>query len=128
PASRGYGASKPGVRKPTDRSRASSGDTDRRSDRKPASSTFRGFGAARKSREEVSDVQYETPGLVRLNKYLSHSGVCARREADDMIAAGKVMVNGVVVNELGSKVMTTDSVVVDGMTIRFEPFKYILMH
>jgi len=128
PARSGYGASKPGVRKPYDRTGGSSSDGDRRSDRKPARSTFRGFGSARKSRDEVSDVQHETPGLVRLNKYLSHSGVCARREADDMIAAGKVMVNGKVVSELGSKVMTTDVVIVDGMTIRFEPFKYILMH
>ncbi len=54
--------------------------------------------------------------------------MCARREADFLIEAGKVKVNGKVVTELGTKVKTTDKVMVDNMAIQFEPYKYVLMH
>ncbi len=49
-------------------------------------------------------------GAIRLNRFISQSGVCSRREADDFIAAGVVTVNGVVVTELGTKIMPTDEV------------------
>ena len=48
--------------------------------------------------------------LIRLNKYISNSGICSRREADDLITAGAIMVNGKVVTELGTKVSPTDEV------------------
>jgi 23S rRNA pseudouridine2605 synthase len=41
-------------------------------------------------------------GMVRLNRYLAHSGVGSRREADELIAAGVVKVNGVTVTEMGT--------------------------
>jgi len=49
-------------------------------------------------------------GAIRLNRFISQSGICSRREADDFIAAGVVTVNGVVVTELGTKIMPTDEV------------------
>ena len=49
--------------------------------------------------------------LVRLNRYISQSGVCARREADELIAAGKIKVNGKVVTKLGTKVNPKHDVV-----------------
>ena len=48
--------------------------------------------------------------LIRLNKFISNSGVCSRREADELIKAGTVKVNGVVVTELGTKVSPSDKV------------------
>lgn len=42
--------------------------------------------------------------LVRLNKRLGELGLCSRREADEFIVKGQVLVDGVVVNALGSKV------------------------
>ncbi len=48
--------------------------------------------------ERVSDM------LVRLNKFLAHSGVCSRREADRLIEEGLVKVNGRVEDELGLKI------------------------
>jgi len=120
-----------------DRTERTSNDRPKRNfgDRKPARDSFKGFGpkGIGKRKEEAAapfrkrDV-HEPASEVRLNKYISHSGVCARREADDMIVAGKVKVNGKVVTELGTRVMTTDVVVVNDVTIRFEPFKYVLMH
>ena len=39
----------------------------------------------------------------RLQKILSHAGVCSRRKAEELILAGQVKVNGLVVKELGSE-------------------------
>jgi len=41
---------------------------------------------------------------IRLNKYLANSGVCSRREADKLIEAGLVKVNGIVITEMGVKI------------------------
>lgn len=51
--------------------------------------------------------------LTRLNKYLSEIGYCSRREADRLIEAGRVTINGVV-PEMGTKVNPDDVVQVDG--------------
>ncbi len=65
---------------------------------------------------------------VRLNKFIAHAGFCSRREADEYIEAGKVKVNGKVVNELGAKVKKSDRVEVDGQKLSLEPFVYILLN
>lgn len=52
---------------------------------------------------------------VRIQKYLSESGVCSRRAAEKLILAGEVSVNGKVVRELGTKIdPETDSLIVSG--------------
>lgn len=53
----------------------------------------------------------------RLNKYISDSGVCSRREADKFIEQGRVKVNGQL-PELGTKVTSTDYVELDGSPIK----------
>ena len=45
---------------------------------------------------------------IRLNKYIANSGICSRREADNLILAGAITVNGKIVTELGTKVLPTD--------------------
>lgn len=55
--------------------------------------------------------------LVRINKFLSEVGYCSRREADKLIDAGRVTVNGIV-PEMGTKVSTDDIVAVDGEIIK----------
>jgi len=67
-------------------------------------------------------------GLVRLNKYIANSGICSRREADELISAGVVMVNGKVVTELGTKVSRSDKVQYDNQTIRNERHVYVLLN
>ena len=52
----------------------------------------------------------------RLNKYLSESGVCSRREADRLIEAGRVMVDGEVA-VMGMKISAGQEVMVDGKVI-----------
>lgn len=66
--------------------------------------------------------------IFRLNKYISNSGICSRREADQLILKGEVMVNGEVITELGHKVMRTDKVIYKGKTINPEKPVYILMN
>lgn len=55
-------------------------------------------------------------GLKRINKYISESGICSRRAADNLVASGRVLVNGKAA-EIGTKVSDTDSVLVDGKPI-----------
>ncbi len=65
---------------------------------------------------------------IRLNRYLSMSGICSRREADELITAGLVTINGAVVTELGSKVQPGDEVRYDGAIVRGENKVYIVMN
>lgn len=66
--------------------------------------------------------------LIRLNKYVSNSGVCSRREADVLIAAGSVTVNGKPVTEMGHKVKRTDEVRFDGRLLDPVKKEYILLN
>jgi 23S rRNA pseudouridine2605 synthase len=71
---------------------------------------------ARKKREE-SGSQRKQDDLIRLNKYISNSGICSRRDADIYIKAGSVTVNGTPITEMGYKVKPTDEVKFDGQEI-----------
>ena len=64
----------------------------------------------------------------RLNRYISNSGVCSRREADTLIAKGEISVNGKVVKELGFKVRPTDEVKFRGRVLRKEKPVYVLLN
>jgi 23S rRNA pseudouridine2604 synthase/16S rRNA pseudouridine516 synthase len=54
--------------------------------------------------------------LIRLNKFISDSGFCSRREADKLIEQKRVKINGIL-PELGTKVAPGDKVTVDNQTI-----------
>lgn len=78
---------------------------------------------------KVTSVQNrDDDGSIRLNKFLAHSGVCSRREADKYIQAGVVTVNGEVVKELGVKVLPSDKVQFEGQTLRREKLVYVLLN
>ena len=57
---------------------------------------------------------------MRLNKYISDSGLCSRREADVLIAQGRVTVNGVIAG-IGAVIAQGDAVDVDGEAVRARP-------
>ena len=67
-------------------------------------------------------------GGIRLNKFISNSGICSRREADTYIEHGSVTVNGKLVTEMGYKVQKTDEVRFDGTSITPEKKKYVLLN
>ena len=54
--------------------------------------------------------------LKRINKFLSEVGYCSRREADKLVDAGRVTINGVI-PEMGTKITADDVVAVDGVEI-----------
>lgn len=65
----------------------------------------------------------------RLQKVISQAGIASRRESEELIKAGRIKVNGVVVTELGTKVEPTrDKVAVDNKPIRTEKPVYILLN
>ena len=65
---------------------------------------------------------------IRLNKYIANSGICSRREADELITQGLVQVNGKVVTEMGYQVQKTDKVIFDGQGITPEKPVYVLLN
>jgi pseudouridine synthase len=67
---------------------------------------------------------------MRLNKFLARSGVCSRRNADILIQSGRVAVNGITVQKLGTVVdETRDEVSVDGKKISLEEkLTYLLLN
>ncbi len=65
---------------------------------------------------------------IRLNKYISNSGICSRRDADKLIESGAIMVNGVIINELGSKVFPTDEVRFEDRVLNREKPVYVLLN
>jgi 23S rRNA pseudouridine2605 synthase len=71
----------------------------------------------------------EDKGLIRLNRYISNAGICSRRKADELIAAGVISVNGEVVSELGHKVDPfKDAVRYNGELLKREKMVYVLLN
>jgi len=68
------------------------------------------------------------PELVRLNKYVANAGICSRREADKLIEAGAIKVNGKIVTELGTKISPSDKVQYGDQTISGEKLRYVLLN
>ena len=99
------------------------------SGRPPAPS--RGAHSKRKS-EMVPPVYDQEPmelsEEIRLNKFLSNAGVCSRREADELIKVGAVLVNGAPVTVLGTKITARDRVEVNGREVRPEQKVYLLLN
>jgi 23S rRNA pseudouridine2605 synthase len=73
-------------------------------------------------------IQTATDGMIRLNKYLSNSGIASRREADSLIQSGVVKVNGVVVDQLGAKINPSDKVTYGDAAVRNERKVYLLLN
>jgi len=68
------------------------------------------------------------PGLIRLNKFIASSGLCSRRDADELIRQGEIKVNGKVITDLGVKVKHDDIVRFRGKRLVTEKKVYILMN
>ena len=66
--------------------------------------------------------------LIRLNKFISNSGHCNRREADNFIVQGRVTVNDKVIVKLGTKVSVKDDVKLDGNNISLNKPVYIILN
>lgn len=103
---------RPGARKPNDPFKTPKGGYD--SEYKPK--VYPAYAAA----------NIQEP--IRLNKFISMSGLCSRREADEYIRDGQITVNGEVITEMGVKIEPTDHVCFNGETLQGEKRVYILMN
>ena len=102
--------------------------TERRGDAKGGAK--RGFASKRdeKPRSYPKYNPNRVTGEIRLNRFISQSGVCSRREADEFILAGVVTVNGQVVTELGTKILPTDEVRFNDEKLQGEKHVYIVLN
>lgn len=87
------------------------------------------------SEERISNKRSKKPiaekddGLIRLNRFIANAGICSRRKADELIAAGVVSVNGEPVTELGFKVdPAKDMIRYNGETLKREKMVYVLLN
>lgn len=112
-----------------------------RDDRRGGEERGRSSGERRKPYSRFSEgparrprVRYEEGELppitkeYRLNRFISMAGICSRREADGLIEAGVISVNGEVVTELGTKVKPGDDIRYNGERIRNEKPVYLLLN
>ncbi|WP_033960016.1 pseudouridine synthase [Psychroserpens jangbogonensis] len=126
----GSGKGKPsgrGTNKPTNKKSSKSKEKDN-----PKSKSYSRDNAPVRSKTPIKKKQ--TPSKpsnsdeIRLNKYISNSGICSRRDADMHIAVGSVTVNGKIINEMGYKVKFEDEVRFDGARINPEKKTYVLLN
>ncbi len=82
----------------------------------------------RKPKDEIYKRDKKNDEFIRLNKFIANSGVCSRREADELIKSGKITVNGEVVKELGTKIKPGDEVIYNGKRLKGEKNVYIVMN
>ncbi|MGV8915386.1 MAG: pseudouridine synthase [Kaistella sp.] len=108
------GDSKPGPKKPF-----------KSYDKQDESERTRSFVQKRRLEKISKEVPKES---IRLNKYIANSGICSRREADQLISQGLVQVNGKPVTEMGYQVQKTDRVIFDGQGITPEKPVYVLLN
>ena len=73
-------------------------------------------------------VSEDSSELIRLNRYISNSGLCSRREADEIISKGLISVNGTIITKLGTKVSKRDDIRFKGKKLSAEKKVYILMN
>ena len=82
-----------------------------------------------RGRSKISEKSAEeTSGDIRLNRYIANAGICSRREADVLIEAGEIKVNGKVVSELGYKIKPGDVVKYGSRTLSREKMVYVLLN
>ncbi len=108
--------------------------TEKKTEKRTEKKTDKKFKARtvilKKSNKEkpVAKKGYKPDEKIRLNRFLSNSGVCSRREADTYISTGCVTVNGKIISELGSKVSLGDDVRFNGQQLNPERKVYLLLN
>jgi 23S rRNA pseudouridine2605 synthase len=82
----------------------------------------------RKQQEPEPKGKKQEPEIIRLNRFIANSGLCSRRDADEYIRNGSIMVNGKVVTDMGTKVTYSDDVRYKNKKLSAEKKIYILMN
>ena len=115
-------------------SRDTRSSSSQRDDRRPSTSrdtrgSFQRDDRRPSFRNKISKrtVEETKPGM-RINQFIAHSGISSRREADKLIVAGLVSVNGKVITEMGFRVLPTDVVKFNNESISSEKLQYLLLN
>ena len=95
---------------------------------KPAVKAVEEEKAEKLKKQNQAPKRQKAADEIRLNKYISNSGVCSRRDADIYIQSGNVKVNGVPVTEMGYLVKLNDVINFDGVVLTPEKKEYILLN
>ncbi len=122
---------KPERKKPFPREQSTGGRTARPrkldehpSPRPPRKSVY----SKKKELEETAKRGLRKGDNIRLNRFISNSGICSRREADQLIVNGDITVNEKVVTDLGVKITVGDVIKYKGKRITPEKPIYILLN
>lgn len=86
---------------------------------------LRRYNNRERAKNEDSD---RANGGIRLNRYIANAGICSRREADALISAGEIKVNGEVVTEMGYVVKPEDTVQYGKKRLNREKMVYVLLN
>ena len=105
---------------PDERTRHPKGQSSREADRGHS------FRTSRPTQDEAESSTNSLQDGVRLNKFLAGTGLCSRRKADELIAQGRVTINGHPA-QAGDRVQSTDTVRVDGEKLTSEEERIVLM-
>ncbi|PWK28940.1 23S rRNA pseudouridine2605 synthase, partial [Arcicella aurantiaca] len=84
--------------------------------------------APKKVQKKIEESERKSNGDVRLNRYIANAGICSRREADDLIKAGEIKVNGKIVTEMGYQVQPGDVVKYGNRKLSREKMVYVLVN
>lgn len=112
--------------KPWEKGRANK-PTDKPTPNRSSSVVQRTFTSKPTSKKKQSLPSDESLGI-RLNRFISNSGVCARREADKLIEAGEIYVNGKVMTDFSYRVQETDTVKYGSKILKREKYVYVLLN
>lgn len=81
----------------------------------------------RERSQAAESTSTQTEGI-RLNRFIANSGICSRREADELIEAGVITVNGKVVTELGTRISADDDIRYNGERMKSEKLVYLVLN
>ena len=75
-----------------------------------------------------SKKKYFAESSIRLNKFIAKAGICSRREADQLISAGVITVNGVSITEMGYRAHPNDDIRFNGQRLKTDRLRYVLLN
>ena len=84
--------------------------------------------APKKIQKKIEASDKKNSSEIRLNRFIANAGICSRREADDIIKAGEISVNGEVVTEMGHQVQPGDVVKMGNKKLSREKMVYVLIN
>ena len=84
--------------------------------------------APKKIQKKIEASEKKNSSEIRLNRFIANAGICSRREADDIIKAGEISVNGEVITEMGHQVQPGDVVKMGNKKLSREKMVYVLIN